>query len=105
MISDDIEEFSRIGMLTSSSNTVLEPVTHEIVRQVPDLSMHFSRLRVTEIALNQLALAQFDLEPFLGSASMLVDTKYQVIAWSGTSGEWRGFKHDQEICDYLEKTR
>ena len=102
VISDGVEERTRIGMLTPSSNTVLEPVTHEIARQVPGLSMHFSRLRVTEIALNQLALAQFDLDPFLGAASLLVDAKCQVIAWSGTSGGWRGFKHDQEICDAIE---
>ena len=102
VISDGVGKVASIGMLTPSSNTVLEPVTQEIARQVPGLSMHFSRLRVTEIALNQLALAQFDLDPFLGAASLLVDAKCQVIAWSGTSGGWRGFKHDQEICDAIE---
>ena len=85
VISDGVGKVASIGMLTPSSNTVLEPVTQEIARQVPGLSMHFSRLRVTEIALNQLALAQFDLDPFLGAASLLVDAKCQVIAWSGTS--------------------
>ena len=102
VVSDSTEKFARIGMLTPSSNTVLEPVTQQIARQVPGLSMHFSRLRVTEIALNQRALAQFDLDPFLGAASLLVDAKCQVIAWSGTSGGWRGFTHDQEICDAIE---
>ena len=79
VISDGVEERTRIGMLTPSSNTVLEPVTHEIARQVPGLSMHFSRLRVTEIALNQLALAQFDLDPFLDAASLLVDAKCSTL--------------------------
>ncbi|MDR3496087.1 MAG: Asp/Glu/hydantoin racemase, partial [Ancalomicrobiaceae bacterium] len=39
----------RIGMLTPSSNTVLEPVTSRILAGLADVSVHFSRFRVTAI--------------------------------------------------------
>ena len=53
----------RLGMLTPSSNTVLEPVTAAMVAGLPGVSAHFSRFRVTEIALTGDALAQFDDRP------------------------------------------
>src|SRR5476651_1416083 len=42
----------RLGMLTPSSNTVLEPVTAQIVAGLTDVTVHFSRFRVTEIGLD-----------------------------------------------------
>jgi maleate isomerase len=47
MESKSFENPVRIGILTPSSNTVLEPVTHEMTRGLNDVSVHFSRLRVT----------------------------------------------------------
>ena len=49
-----------------------------------------------------MALAQFDPKPFLQATSLLIDTKCQVIAWSGTSGGWHGFDHDQALCEAIE---
>ena len=40
----------RLGMLTPSSNTTLEPVTTAMLAGLPSVSLHFSRFRVTEIA-------------------------------------------------------
>ena len=53
----------RLGMLTPSSNTVLEPVTYAMLRDQPSVTAHFARFKVTEIALNPSALGQFDLTP------------------------------------------
>ena len=39
----------RIGILTPSSNTALEPLTTAIVAGLPDVSVHFARFTVTEI--------------------------------------------------------
>jgi maleate isomerase len=47
-----------LGMLTPSSNTILEPVTSAIVSELPHVSAHFGRFRVTEISLRQQALEQ-----------------------------------------------
>ncbi|MEZ5705683.1 MAG: hypothetical protein R3E56_10610 [Burkholderiaceae bacterium] len=50
----------RLGVLTPSSNTALEPLTSAIVATVPGASAHFSRFKVTEISLKPDALGQFD---------------------------------------------
>ena len=50
----------RLGMLTPSSNTALEPITSAMLAGIADVSVHFSRFKVTEIALSETALAQFD---------------------------------------------
>ena len=57
-----------IGMLTPSSNTVLEPVTSAMLAGLPEVTAHFGRFRVTEISLNPQALGQFDNAPFLDAA-------------------------------------
>ncbi len=92
----------RIGMLTPSSNTVLEPVTQQIVSALSGVSAHFSRFPVTEISLSQQALAQFEIEPFMSSARLLADAKMDVIAWNGTSAAWRGFHEDHDLCAEIE---
>lgn len=92
-----------IGMLTPSSNTVLEPVTADLLRDVTGVSAHFGRLRVTEITLSDHGLSQFDEAPFLAAADLLADAKCDVIAWNGTSGGWRGFGDDETLCRSIER--
>jgi maleate isomerase len=92
----------RLGMLTPSSNTVLESVTTAMVAGLPGVSAHFARFRVTEIALTDDALAQFDDAPILAAAELLAHAKVDVIAWNGTSSGWLGFAADQHLCDRIE---
>ncbi|MEO1147280.1 MAG: aspartate/glutamate racemase family protein [Cyanobacteria bacterium J06638_22] len=87
-----------LGMLTPSSNTALEPITSAIVQDMPEVSAHFSRFRVTEISLSDRALQQFDLQPLLDAAQLLADANVDVIAWNGTSAGWLGFESDVELC-------
>jgi maleate isomerase len=87
-----------IGMLTPSSNTILEPVTASILAGIPHASAHFGRFRVTEIALSDRALAQFATEELLRAASLLADAHCEVIAWNGTSSGWLGFEADHALC-------
>ncbi len=91
-------------MLTPSSNTVLEPVTAAMVAGLPGVSAHFSRFRVTEIALTGDALAQFDDRPILAAAELLAHAKVDVIAWNGTSSGWLGFDADRILCERIEAT-
>jgi len=91
----------RLGMLTPSSNTVVEPTTGSILDQVPNVTGHFSRFAVTEISLSQQALAQFDAEPFMNASSLLADAHMDVIAWNGTSAAWRGFNEDVSLCQTI----
>jgi maleate isomerase len=87
-----------LGMLTPSSNTVLEPVTTAMVAGLPEVSAHFSRFRVTEIALSGAALGQFDDSEILRAAELLAHAKVDVIGWNGTSSGWLGFEADERLC-------
>ncbi|MBI0434660.1 aspartate/glutamate racemase family protein [Roseomonas sp. KE0001] len=87
-----------LGMLTPSSNTVLEPVTQAMVAGLPEVSAHFARFRVTEIALSPGALAQFDDSEILRAAELLGHARVDVIAWNGTSSGWLGFEADERLC-------
>lgn len=93
----------RLGMLTPSSNTVLEPVTMAMLASLPDVSAHFSRFRVTEIALSEQALGQFDDGEILRAAELLVHAKTDVIAWNGTSAGWLGFDRDERLCERIRE--
>jgi maleate isomerase len=73
----------RLGMLTPSSNTVLEPVIGAMLADLPEVSAHFTRFRVTEILLGQGALGQFELEPMLAAADLLADARVASICWNG----------------------
>ncbi len=93
---------TRLGMLTPSSNTTLEPVTTAMLAGLEEVSVHFSRFRVTEIALTEDALAQFDDGPILMAAELLAHAKVDVIAWNGTSAGWLGFETDERLCRRIE---
>jgi maleate isomerase len=91
----------RLGILTPSSNTVLEPITSAILDDLPEVTAHFARFRVTEIALSPSSVAQFDDEQILGAAELLADAKVDAIAWSGTSAAWLGFARDVALCERI----
>jgi maleate isomerase len=90
-----------LGMLTPSSNTILEPVTTAMLAGLPEVTAHFSRFRVTEIALSAPALAQFDDGEILRAAELLAHAKVNVIAWNGTSSGWLGFERDVKLCERI----
>ena len=87
-----------LGMLTPSSNTILEPVTSAMVAGLDEVSAHFGRFEVTRISLSDQALKQFQLEPILAAARLLSHAKVDVIAWNGTSSGWLGFEADENLC-------
>jgi maleate isomerase len=92
---------TRLGMLTPSSNTALEPITCAMLAGIEDVSVHFSRFKVTEIALSESALRQFDDSEILRAAELLAHAKVDVIAWNGTSASWLGFDHDERLCERI----
>lgn len=91
----------RLGMLTPSSNTALEPVTYRLLAETPNVTAHFARFPVTEIGLGDKALGQFDAAPILAAAELLAHAKVDVIAWNGTSASWLGFERDQALCEAI----
>jgi maleate isomerase len=88
----------RIGVLTPSSNTALEPLTSAMVASLPGVTAHFARFAVTEISLSDASLRQFDDSRILEAARQLADARVDVIAWSGTSASWLGFDKDEALC-------
>lgn len=95
---------ARVGMLTPSSNTVLEPYTSQIFAAFGDAaSVHFARFPVTEISMSERSQRQFDIAPILEAARRLADARVDVIAWNGTSAAWLGLDSDVALCAAIEK--
>ncbi len=87
-----------LGMLTPSSNTVLEPVTGAILAGLSDVTAHFGRFGVTEISLNEQALGQFENNLIIDASKLLADARVHAILWNGTSSGWLGFDTDLTLC-------
>jgi maleate isomerase len=79
----------------------LEPLTSRIVQGLPEVSAHFSRFRVLEVALSPTAVGQFVAGPVVAASELLADAQVDVIVWSGTSGGWTGLDADRELCDRI----
>ena len=92
----------RIGMITPSSNTVLEPVTAAMLAGVANVTAHFARFKVTEIALSEHSVGQFDDSEILRAADLLADARVDVIAWNGTSASWLGLERDERLVERIE---
>ena len=69
---------------------------------LPEVTTHFSRFKVTEIALSGPALAQFDDSELLRAAELLADAKVDVIAWNGTASGWLGLERDVQLCERIK---
>jgi maleate isomerase len=91
----------RLGMITPSSNSVLEPATCAMLHDLDDVTAHFSRFRVIEIALDAAALSQFDASAMLPAADLLADAKVDAVAWNGTSASWLGVSRDRSLCEAI----
>ncbi|MHB8502505.1 MAG: maleate cis-trans isomerase family protein [Candidatus Acidiferrales bacterium] len=93
----------RIGMLTPSSNTVLEPVTSRLSGLVEGrVTVHYSRFPVTVIDDTHKAHHQFDIDSMLSAARLLADARVAAIAWNGTSGAWEGVEHDRRLVQAIQ---
>ncbi len=94
---------ARVGMLTPSSNTVLEPYTAAMFAPLgEEASAHFARFRVVEISLSEASQTQFDLAPVLEAATRLAELRPRLIAWNGTSASWLGLDKDRALCAAIE---
>jgi maleate isomerase len=91
----------RLGMLTPSSNTAVEPTMAAMLSGVPDVTAHFSRFKVTEIAISETSDRQFAEDEILRAAELLTHAKVNVIAWNGTSASWLGFERDELLCERI----
>jgi len=94
----------KIGHITPSSNTVLEPLTALISRSLDDrVSHHFTRIKVEAITLEARHTDQFRPEAMVAAADLLGDAAVDAIIWNGTSGAWNGFDADREMCSLISE--
>lgn len=89
---------TRIGMIVPSSNTCLEPQSYRILGDRQDVTVHFTRIPVTRIALDESSDKQFDSAVMREAAGLLATADVDVIAWNGTSGSWLGAGHDEALA-------
>jgi len=92
-----------LGILTPSSNTVLEPISSAIVADLDNVSAHFGRFEVTEISFEPSSQAQFNPENQLAAARLLAHANVDSIVWSGTAASWLGFDQDEQLCQRIEQ--
>jgi maleate isomerase len=94
----------KIGHITPSSNTVLEPLTALISRELDDrVSHHFTRIKVEAISLETRHTEQFRPAAMLLAAELLSHAAVDAIVWNGTSGGWNGVDADREICRLISE--
>lgn len=97
-------DHKRIGMLTPSSNTVLEPYTSRLFMPFMEtVSVHFSRFKVTEISLSEQSVRQFDHDTVMEAAYRLAEARVHCITWNGTSAAWLGMEQDELLCSRITK--
>ena len=94
----------RVGMLTPSSNTALEPYTAAMFAALDGrATVHFARFRVVEISMSNRSQTQFTDEPVLEAAARLAEARVGCIAWNGTSASWLGVEKDVALCRRIEE--
>ena len=94
----------RIGHITPSSNTALEPRTYAMNAGMSDrVTHHFARIPVDRLALDDGADAQFELERMLAVARLLAEAPLDAIVWNGTSASWRGLDKDLMLCNAITR--
>jgi maleate isomerase len=101
-----LKNLKKIGFITPSSNTALEPLTAMMIAPISHrVSIHSTRVPVTTLTLNAKDVNQFQTENMANAAGLLHDAKLDAILWNGTSGSWtgKGFAADKEICSEITK--
>ena len=99
----EIKQKIRIGMLTPSSNSVVEPWCYEIIGSVKNASVHFGRVEVLWIDNNAASLSQFYDDNMIKGFDLLSHVKPMVIGWNGTSASWLGLERDRVLIDVVQK--
>jgi maleate isomerase len=98
------DERRKVGHITPSSNTVLEPLTSLMSRPLDgEVSHHFTRIKVEAISLQPRHTGQFGAESMLAAAELLGDAAVDAIVWNGTSGGWNGIDADRDMCTLISE--
>lgn len=100
------KDLKKVGFITPSSNTALEPLTMAMTDQISDrISTHFSRVPVKTLTLSNQDVDQFQTQKMVDAAALLSDGGLDAILWNGTSGSWtgKGFEADVTLCEEIRR--
>lgn len=101
-----LSELKKVGFITPSSNTALEPMTMAMTEQISHrISTHFSRVPVKTLTLDSQDVNQFQTQKLVDAAALLADGGLNAVLWNGTSGSWtgKGFEADVELCEEIQR--
>jgi len=87
------------GTITPSGNTVVERITQGVVRELPQVSAHFSRTPV--FGSTDPSPDAYAVDGLLAAARLLSDAAPQVLVWNGSKGAGIGFEHDRRLVQAL----
>ena len=99
----EINQKIRIGMLTPSSNSIVEPWCYKIIGTIENASVHFGRVEVLWIDDDTASLSQFYDENMIKGFELLSHVKPTVLGWNGTSASWLGLERDRALIDVIKK--
>jgi maleate isomerase len=101
-----LHDVKKVGFITPSSNTALEPMTMAMTDQISSrISTHFSRVPVKTLTLDSKDVNQFQTQKMMDAAALLSDGSMDAILWNGTSGSWtgKGFEADVSLCEEISR--
>jgi maleate isomerase len=88
-----------VGTITPSGNTVVERITLGIARELPEISVHFSRTPV--FGSSDPSPDRYAVDGLLAAARLLAHAAPQVLVWNGSKGAGIGFDHDRELVQSI----
>lgn len=88
-----------IGTITPSGNTVVERITLGIARELPEVSMHFSRTPV--FGSSDPSPDRYAAEGLLAAARLLAHAAPDLLVWNGSKGAGIGFEHDRALAESI----
>jgi maleate isomerase len=88
-----------VGTITPSGNTVVERITLGIARELPEVSMHFSRTPV--FGSSDPSPDRYASEGLLAAARLLAHAAPDVLVWNGSKGAGIGFEHDRALVQAI----
>lgn len=88
-----------IGVITPSGNTVVERITLGILRDLPQVSAHFSRTPV--FGSSDPFPNSYQHDGPLAAAALLAHMQPEVILWNGSKGATIGIAHDAALAEAI----
>lgn len=87
---------AHIGMITPSSNTVIERVACAILADLPEASCHFARIPFVGAKIHEAET--YDFDAMLAAARLLADAEIDLILWNCSKAGAIAFDLDRELA-------